>query len=369
MARFSAAPVGLLFAAASLAAPAFAQSSSYDQAGYYARLDVGAGLPRDAKATGNPVTGQINDLDRAPIVGAGLGYRFNRHFRADITTSYLWGQDLEDTDGGGSRWTADVDAWTTLLNAYFEYPLGAWSPYLTAGIGVSRNHASSFTRSPAALTVDGKTTTDLAWQVGAGTGYDLTANWTLDIGYRYLDAGQFKSGDRASDGSTGNTIKGDLRNHVAMLGLRYSFAVPPAPMATPAPAPAPVAAVTPAPARPAGPGVPELPVLYRVYFDFDKSEISEAAARVLGEAANTAKAAQAQVTRIVATGHADRAGPDSYNMALSIRRANAVKSVLVREGVPERQIVVLGKGEREALVPTADGAREPINRRVEIVIE
>jgi OOP family OmpA-OmpF porin len=90
---------------------------------------------------------------------------------------------------------------------------------------------------------------------------------------------------------------------------------------------------------------------------------------VLGEAANTAKAAQAQVTRIVATGHADRAGSDGYNMALSIRRANAVKSVLVREGVPERQIVVLGKGEREALVPTADGAREPINRRVEIVIE
>ena len=36
----------------------------------------------------------------------------------------------------------------------------------------------------------------------------------------------------------------------------------------------------------------------------------------------------------IATGHADRSGPDDYNMALSLRRANAVKDALVRDGVP-----------------------------------
>jgi outer membrane protein OmpA-like peptidoglycan-associated protein len=69
------------------------------------------------------------------------------------------------------------------------------------------------------------------------------------------------------------------------------------------------------------------------------------------------------------TGHADRAGPDSYNMALSMRRADAVKAVLVREGVPANQIAVVARGESQPLVPTADGVREPQNRRVEIVLQ
>jgi OmpA-OmpF porin, OOP family len=73
------------------------------------------------------------------------------------------------------------------------------------------------------------------------------------------------------------------------------------------------------------------------------------------------------VRLIVATGHADRSGPDNYNVRLSERRATAVKNQLVREGVPAGIIQTAGKGERENLVQTADGVREPRNRRVEIV--
>ena len=56
-------------------------------------------------------------------------------------------------------------------------------------------------------------------------------------------------------------------------------------------------------------------------------------------------------------------------MALSLRRANAVKDALVREGVPATQIAVIGRGEQGLLVPTPDGVREPQNRRVEIVLQ
>jgi outer membrane protein OmpA-like peptidoglycan-associated protein len=73
--------------------------------------------------------------------------------------------------------------------------------------------------------------------------------------------------------------------------------------------------------------------------------------------------------RITATGHADTSGPENYNMALSLRRANAVKDALVREGVPATAIAVIGRGESQPLVPTADGVREPQNRRVEIVVQ
>jgi outer membrane protein OmpA-like peptidoglycan-associated protein len=56
-------------------------------------------------------------------------------------------------------------------------------------------------------------------------------------------------------------------------------------------------------------------------------------------------------------------------MALSLRRANAVKGALVQNGVPATAISVVGKGESQPLVQTADGVREPQNRRVEIVIQ
>jgi outer membrane protein OmpA-like peptidoglycan-associated protein len=54
-------------------------------------------------------------------------------------------------------------------------------------------------------------------------------------------------------------------------------------------------------------------------------------------------------------------------MGLSMRRAQSVLAELVRRGIPEGQIAVFAKGERDPLVPTPDGVREPQNRRVEIV--
>jgi outer membrane protein OmpA-like peptidoglycan-associated protein len=106
---------------------------------------------------------------------------------------------------------------------------------------------------------------------------------------------------------------------------------------------------------------------YMVFFDFDRSNITDTAAGTIRQAATDAKAGRS--TRIGVTGHADRAGSDAYNMALSLRRANAVKDALVREGIPATAIAVVGRGESQPLVQTADGVREPQNRRVEIVLQ
>jgi outer membrane protein OmpA-like peptidoglycan-associated protein len=106
---------------------------------------------------------------------------------------------------------------------------------------------------------------------------------------------------------------------------------------------------------------------YMVFFDFDRATITPTAAETIKKAAADAKAGQK--TRIGVTGHADRSGSDAYNMALSLRRANAVKDQLVREGIPATGITVVGRGESQPLVQTADGVREPQNRRVEIVLQ
>jgi outer membrane protein OmpA-like peptidoglycan-associated protein len=106
---------------------------------------------------------------------------------------------------------------------------------------------------------------------------------------------------------------------------------------------------------------------FMIFFDWDKSDLNAASIETIARAAAAYRAKGG--AQIKATGHTDTSGPETYNMALSLRRANAVKDALIRDGVPERDISVVGKGESQPLVKTADGVREAQNRRVEIVIQ
>jgi outer membrane protein OmpA-like peptidoglycan-associated protein len=105
---------------------------------------------------------------------------------------------------------------------------------------------------------------------------------------------------------------------------------------------------------------------FMVFFDWDKSDLTQRALETIQSAADAYKAKGG--AQINATGHTDTSGPEGYNMALSLRRANAVKDQLIRDGVNPSDISVVGKGETQLLVPTPDGVREAQNRRVEIVL-
>jgi len=126
------------------------------------------------------------------------------------------------------------------------------------------------------------------------------------------------------------------------------------------------ACAEPQPPAPPPPPPPAQATSFMVFFDWDRSDLSGQAQSTIQQAANAYKTTGS--ARVTATGHADRSGPENYNMALSLRRANTVKDALVRNGVPVTAISVIGKGETQPLVPTADGVREPQNRRVEIVV-
>jgi outer membrane protein OmpA-like peptidoglycan-associated protein len=105
---------------------------------------------------------------------------------------------------------------------------------------------------------------------------------------------------------------------------------------------------------------------FMVFFGWDRADLSGEALDTIRRAADAYK--NKGGARLTATGHTDRSGPEDYNMALSLRRANAVKDALIRDGVSATDISVVGRGEAQPLVPTADGVREAQNRRVEIVI-
>jgi OOP family OmpA-OmpF porin len=101
-----------------------------------------------------------------------------------------------------------------------------------------------------------------------------------------------------------------------------------------------------------------------VFFDWDKSAITPEASSILDNAAQAyATTGQASVQL---AGHTDKSGSDSYNVGLSQRRADSVKAYLTSKGVPETALATEAFGESRPLVDTADGVREPQNRRVEI---
>ncbi|WP_051243639.1 OmpA family protein [Thalassobaculum salexigens] len=106
-----------------------------------------------------------------------------------------------------------------------------------------------------------------------------------------------------------------------------------------------------------------------VYFEFDKSTITGQAQAKIDSFVAEMKQIQPVVTLYIA-GHADTTGPNDYNVDLSRDRAASVRAELERQGMnvgDYSDLEVEAEGETDLAVPTADGVREPRNRRVEII--
>lgn len=106
---------------------------------------------------------------------------------------------------------------------------------------------------------------------------------------------------------------------------------------------------------------------YVVFFDFDKAVLTDAARKIIEEAADYAR--QNGTPALTAIGHADTAGASAYNMDLSKRRVDAVKAALVARGIAAQKITVKSVGEAGALPPEGGAPREPQYRRVEILLQ
>jgi OmpA-OmpF porin, OOP family len=126
-------------------------------------------------------------------------------------------------------------------------------------------------------------------------------------------------------------------------------------------------AAAPAPVAPVAAAPTPRQQSYITFFDFDQSTVTTAGQAVLKGVSDNVR--RGGVVDVTVTGNADRSGSDGYNLSLSKRRAEAVKAILVRDGVSPNLIVMLAKGETQPLVATADGMREPQNRNVAVYIK
>ena len=105
-----------------------------------------------------------------------------------------------------------------------------------------------------------------------------------------------------------------------------------------------------------------------VYFDYNKYNVKSEYANEI-ESTITNNIASKTSVDIVVEGHADERGSDEYNMALSERRANAAKRILIKNGIPVSNIKVVPYGEQ---APVSYGKSErdyAKNRRAVIVVK
>jgi outer membrane protein OmpA-like peptidoglycan-associated protein len=111
---------------------------------------------------------------------------------------------------------------------------------------------------------------------------------------------------------------------------------------------------------------PQRPVHFILYFEKDSTRLRPASLDLLTDV--TATIQDRRSAHISVVGHSDTLGDKSYNLALSKRRAVAVKKLLVEKGIRETSIDTTSHGEENPLVKTADNVGNPKNRRVEVVV-
>jgi outer membrane protein OmpA-like peptidoglycan-associated protein len=112
--------------------------------------------------------------------------------------------------------------------------------------------------------------------------------------------------------------------------------------------------------------LPPAPKHFTLYFKFESDTLTDESAGKIPEVLEAVK--RLAVPEVVVIGHTDTMGDKKANVTLGMRRATAVRNVLVAAGIPTGLIEVASHGEADLLIKTKDNTAEPRNRRVEISV-
>lgn len=336
-----------LVAATMLALPVAAQAQPIT--GLYVGGGVGANLMQPENAHVANLSGKLQSRI-GPAAAISLGFGLGNGLRAEIEGDYRY-----NTFGGASGAFARAGGQEQKFGAMFNvlYDFVGMVPMVQPYVGVGAGYqwvkeTNLHVAAPGfAAAAPNDTEGRFAYQgiVGAALPITNAPGLAVTADYRFMGL----VGDRHYGGFK---LDHDY-NHTVLVGLRYAFGA--------APAAAPVA--------PSAAAVAPSPISrsYIVFFDWDKSNLTDRARQIVSEAATNST--KVQYTRLEVNGYTDTSGTPAYNQGLSVRRAQSVAAELVKDGVPKSAITIQGFGETHPLVPTGAGVREPQNRRVEIIIK
>ncbi|WP_380875559.1 hypothetical protein ACFB49_05070 [Sphingomonas sp. DBB INV C78] len=113
-------------------------------------------------------------------------------------------------------------------------------------------------------------------------------------------------------------------------------------------------------------GLPPPPRSFTLYFAEDSTDLVSGSDATLNEL--FAEVARRPGADVLIIGHTDRLGSQEDNDRLSLDRARHIRETLITRGLDPTSTRASGRGERDPLIPTADETREPMNRRVEVLV-
>jgi len=246
-------------------------------------------------------------------------------------------------------------------------PLGGMrtaGPWIDANGGVAQTGANGRVAVDAHLGWDFRVTDASRWDVGPFVGY--TQILQSDNALRGDDARIAWAGIQVSLGAPERAlpppwpemgvVELPLRDQDGPLAVT-DYCPPPSPVDGTAPEGCPAAEVR----------VVEDRILIDdvIHFEFDSPRIRHASYPLVRSVASFIMA-HPELTLVSIEGHADAQGTETYNLKLSEARAASTRALLVRFGVDERRLRVVGHGKSRLKVPT--NAPEQANRRVEFIV-
>lgn len=178
-----------------------------------------------------------------PTFGLGIGYRHSENLRFDLTGEYrsksafsARDRHIPDSSPVTNDYSGFKSEWLFLANAYYD--IGTWhgvTPYVGAGIGVSRNTISSFTDTYSGGGGGWAPTGNkwsLAWALHAGASMQVNERLSIDLGYSFVNLGDAQTGpfqnidpawsECLPDNCVSMNFK-SLYSHDIKLGLRWAL--------------------------------------------------------------------------------------------------------------------------------------------------
>lgn len=151
-----------------------------------------------------------NYSENTMVASLAFGVRLN-DFRVELEGKADTGS-KDNKAFGHDTITDKIKTYAVMANAYYDIPLKSkFHPYVGAGIGAGHIKGDIYDISAS--------TTNFAWQLMVGIGYDLTEHWKLDLGYNYISYGDLSRG-RTPDV---DVQLNDIEGHNITLGTRYEF--------------------------------------------------------------------------------------------------------------------------------------------------
>ncbi|MDO9266934.1 MAG: OmpA family protein [Sulfurimonas sp.] len=290
------------------------------------------------------------DLKNQTLVGAEFQYNdCNTFFKPEFSVLY--------TDADYKNSAIDTDIYRLAINGVHEYDaIGMFTPLSKIGVGyetidkhLAQNKDSVF--------VD----------AGVGAKIPFTDAIALKLEAVYM----LKNNDNRWDS-----------NLALLAGINFAFGPKaqaptpaPAPVAAPAPKPEPV--VVPEPVKQEVAKAVALEKVMEVKaaevcppkinlhinFKFDSAEIEKESIGRVNKFADFLKCTPDYKAKII--GHTDSIGSEAYNQKLSQKRADAVRNMIIKDGVPSDKITISAKGETEPITTNKTNEGRAENRRIE----